>query len=408
MPWLDEKSPGPLSGVKVIDISNVVFGPFGSQILGDLGADVIKIENGSGDMMRYAGQSHVKGLGPIYLNLNRNKRALNMDLSQDDSKAVLVELIKGADVFFHNVRAAGIKRLGFDYETVKKINPSIVYVHCCGYGSDGVHEGRQAYDDLIQAASGMAGLLPLSGMDAPKYLPSLLVDKTAGLYSAYATIAALFHRERSGEGQFIEVPMLEVATHFNMVENLYGQTFEPQMGKVAYSRSINPRRKPYKSKDGYIAILPYSDEQWETFFKLGGRPGVFKDPRFSTYEERTKHVGEIYKIIEEVAGSKTTEEWLKLLESKNIPVMRYNELDRVIDDPHLKSVEFFQSRKHPDNFDYLAIKHPVKFSETPATIRRDARRNGADNDDILAQFNLSVEVIEKISGRKKNKNKSHD
>ena len=401
MPWLDEKLPGPLSGVKVIDMSNIVFGPFGSQILGDLGADIIKIENGTGDMLRYLGPSHVRGLGPLYLNLNRNKRSLNMDLSKDDSKIILKELLKGADVFFHNVRTAGITRLGFDYDTVKTINPSIIYVHCCGYGSGGAYDGLLAYDDLIQSASGMAGLLPLSsGGDAPKYMPATMADKTSGLYSAYATIAALFHRERSGEGQFVEVPMLEVAAHFNMVEHLYGHSFEPHMGSVAYPRSINPRRKPYKTKDGYIAIIPYSDLHWATFLELGGMPDVFKDPRFSTFKARTQNTDELYALIEEITPSRTTEEWFQLLIAENIPVMRYNPVDEVINDPHLNSVDFFQSRKHPDNFDYRAIKHPVNFSETPAAIRIDARRNGADNADILSHFNLSKDEIENVSGKK--------
>ena len=401
MPWLDEKSPGPLSGVKVIDMTNVVFGPFGSQILGDLGADIIKVENGAGDMLRYPGPSHVKGLGPMYLNLNRNKRSLNMDLSKDVSKIILKELIKGADVFFHNVRNAGITRLGFDYDTVKTINPSIIYVHCCGYGSGGAYEGLPAYDDLIQAASGMAGLLPLSGVDAPKYMPAIIADKTSGLYSAYATIAALFHRERSGEGQFVEVPMLEVATHFNMVEHFYGQSFDPPLGNVAYPRSIDPNRKPYKTKDGYIGIIPYSDAHWETFFSLGGMPDAFKDPRFNTFKARSQNVGELYALIEQITVKRTSDDWFQRLQDANIPVMRYNAVDQVIDDPHLKSVDFFQTRKHPDNFDYRALKHPVNFSKTPATIRRDARRNGADNAGILSHFNLSEDEIENISGKKK-------
>ena len=400
MPWLDEKPPGPLSGVKVIDMSNVVFGPFGSQILGDLGADIIKIENGAGDLLRYVGPSHVKELGPLYLNLNRNKRSLNMDLSKEESKIILKELIKGADVFFHNVRTVGITRLGFNYDAVKAINPSIIYVHCCGFGSGGAYDGLLAYDDLIQSASGMAGLLPLSGVDAPKYMPATMADKTSGLYSAYATIAALFHRERSGEGQFVEVPMLEVATHFNMVEHLYGQSFEPKMDKAGYPRSINPRRKPFKTKDGYIAIIPYSDAHWESFFRLGGMPDVFKDPRFNTLKARTKNTDEIYALIEKITPSRTSEEWFQMLQDANIPVMRYNTLEEVIDDPHLNSVDFFQNRKHPDNFDYRAIKHPVNFSETPATIRRDAKRNGADNADILSHFNLSEDGIENISGKK--------
>jgi crotonobetainyl-CoA:carnitine CoA-transferase CaiB-like acyl-CoA transferase len=400
MAWRASTASGPLAGVKVIDVSTVVFGPFATQIFGDLGADVIKVENGKGDVMRYAGKSPGEGLGPIYLNINRNKRSMRLDLSKETAKDALRRLIKDADVFFHNVRAAGMARLGFSYEDVKRINPDIVYVHCCGYGAGGAYEGRQAYDDLVQAASGAAGLLPMTDGSPPRYLPTLIMDKAAALYSAYATMASLFHRERTGEGQFVEVPMLEAATHFNMIENLYGQTFDPPTGRVAYTRSINPRRKPYKTKDGYIAILPYRDEQWETFFELGGREGVFDDERFSTYKKRTEHIGELYAIIEEVALTKTTKEWLDVLEKENVPVMRYNALDEVIDDPHLKSIDFFQMRDHPQAGRYRAIRHPVNFSRTPAEMRLDARPIGADTKDILSEIGFSEAEADEIASEK--------
>ncbi len=397
MVWCAAPASGPLAGVKVIDVSTVVFGPFATQIFGDLGADVIKVEYGRGDIIRHAGRSPAEGLGPIYLNINRNKRSLKLDLSRPVAKDALRRLVREADVFFHNVRAAGMARLGFAYEDVKAINEAIVYVHCCGYGSGGAYEGRQAYDDLVQAASGAASLLAMTDGGPPRYLPTLIMDKSAALYSAYATIAALFHRERSGEGQFVEVPMLESATHLNMIENLYGLTFDPPTGRAAYTRSINPRRRPYRTKDGYIAILPYRDEEWEVFFRLGGRKGVFEDERFRTYEKRTEHIGELYAIIEEVALTKTTTEWLDVLERENIPVMRYNPLESVIEDPHLKSVDFFQMREHPQAGRYRSIRHPVAFSETPAKMRIDARPFGADTAEILADLGFDQDEIAEIT-----------
>ncbi|MEM8921351.1 MAG: CoA transferase, partial [Pseudomonadota bacterium] len=320
----DTPSTGPLSGVKIVDMSTVVLGPFATQIFGDLGADVIKIEHGAGDIMRHAGRSPGEGLGPIYMGLNRNKRGVTLNLSRPKAREALERLLKDADVFFHNVRLAGMERLGFGYDAVKAINPDIIYVHCCGFAADGAYGGRQAYDDLVQAASGLADLLAIRDGGAPQYMPTLVADKTTGLYSVYATIAALFHRERSGEGQFIEVPMLESVTHFNMVENLYGRTFVPSTYGVAYTRSINPRRKPYATKDSYIAIVPYNDDQWSKFFEIGGRPGVFDDERFATYKKRTENIGALYEIIEEVATTRTTDEWLKILDEANIPAMRYN------------------------------------------------------------------------------------
>lgn len=386
----NQKPTGPLSGVKIVDMSTVVLGPFSTMILGDLGADVIKIEpEKRGDIMRYAGASPTGDLGPIYTNLNRNKRSVALDGKSDKGKSALQALLKDADVFFHNVRMAGMERMGFGYDDVKAINPSIVYVHCAGFGVGGAYSKRQAYDDLIQGASGFAALNAQRSGGDPEYAPSLIADKTVGLFATYATVAALFHRERTGEGQFVQVPMLESFTFFNLVENLYGETFLPGNGKLAYTRSVNPRRKPYKTKDGYIGLVPYSDEQWVTFFEIGGRPGVFEDPRFADYKTRTENIGELYALIAEVALTKTTAEWLKLLDEANIPVMRYNTMQDVLEDVHLKDVGFFEEVEHKDAGLYRRMKHPVKFSASPANIRLDAPRHGADNGSIIGCTNLN-------------------
>ena len=380
---------GPLAGVKILDMSSVVLGPFATLIFGDLGAEVTKVENGKGDMMRYAGKSPTGDLGPIYTNLNRNKFSASLDAKTPDGKAAIVELLKQSDVFFHNVRMAGMGRLGLDYDAVKKINPDIVYVHCAGFGAEGPYAKRQAYDDLIQAASGFAHLSSMRDGSPPAYAPSLVADKTVGLFATYATLAALYHREKTGEGQFVQVPMLESFTFFNMVENLYGETFLPGNGKVAYTRSINQNRKPYPTKDGYIALVPYSDAQWEKFFELGGKPGVFEDPRFSTYQARTENIGALYALIEEVTATKTTDEWLDLMDTENIPAMRFNQMVDVLDDEHLSAVGFFTQRQHPAAGAYRSMKHPVSFSATPASTDRDPPQLGADTDIILARLGLS-------------------
>lgn len=387
---MSDKTPtGPLAGVRIVDMSSVVLGPFATLILADLGAEVIKIEpEERGDIMRYAGASPTRDLGPIYTNLNRNKKSVAIDAKTTKGKAALSELLKTADVFFHNVRMAGMERLGFGYENVRALKEDIVYVHCAGFGVGGPYEHRQAYDDLIQGASGFAALNAMRSGADPEYAPSLVADKTAGLFATYATLAALFHRERSGKGQFVQVPMLETFTFFNMVENLYGETFLPGNGKLAYSRSINANRKPYKTKDGFIGLVPYSDSQWEQFFEMGGRSGVFDDPRFSSYEARTENIGDLYAIIGEVALLKTTDEWLTLLDEANIPAMRYNQMADVITDPHLKAVGFFEEASHKDAGAYRRMRHPVVFSETPANIRIDAPRHGADTEDVLASLGL--------------------
>ncbi|KCZ90095.1 CaiB/BaiF CoA transferase family protein [Hyphomonas johnsonii] len=388
----DTSASGPLAGLRIIDMSSVVLGPLATLIFGDLGADVIKIEAGqagkAGDMMRYAGASPTGDLGPIYTALNRNKRSVVLDVKTAEGKAALTALLKDADVFFHNVRLAGMDRLGFGYEAVKAINPDIIYVHCAGFGVGGEYEHRQAYDDLIQGASGFAALNAMRSGGAPEYAPSLVADKTVGLFATYATLAALFHRERTGRGQFVQVPMLESFTFFNLVENLYGETFIPPTGGLAYTRSINANRKPYATRDGYIGLVPYSDQQWAEFFAIGGRPEVFEDPRFSTYSARTEHVGELYALIEEVAATKTTDEWLDLLDAANIPAMRYNTMAAVLTDPHLAEVGFFEERVHASAGRYRAMKHPVSFSDSPASIRRDPPRLGADTETILESLGL--------------------
>ena len=383
---------GPLAGIKIVDMSSVVLGPFATLIFGDLGADVVKVEAGqkgkAGDMMRYAGASPTGDLGPIYTALNRNKRSVLLDVKTPEGKAALTALLKDADVFFHNVRLAGMDRLGFGYEAVKAINPDIIYVHCAGFGVGGEYEHRQAYDDLIQGASGFAALNAMRSGGAPEYAPSLVADKTVGLFATYATLAALFHRERTGRGQFVQVPMMESFTFFNMVENLYGETFIPGNGRLAYTRSINANRKPYATQDGYIGLVPYSDEQWAQFFEIGGRPEVFQDPRFSTYSARTENINELYAMIEEVAATKTTDEWLTLLDAANIPAMRYNTMEAVLTDPHLTQVGFFQERVHPQAGAYRAMKHPVTFSDSPASIRLDPPCLGADTETVLESLGL--------------------
>ncbi len=375
---------GPLTGVKIVDMSTVVLGPFSTMIMGDLGAEVIKVEpEKRGDIMRYAGASPTGDLGPIYTNLNRNKLSVALDGKSDEGKSALRALLQDADVFFHNVRMAGMERMGFGYEDVKAFNPDIVYVHCAGFGIGGAYSKRQAYDDLIQGASGFASLNAKRSGGDPEYAPSLIADKTVGLFATYATIAALFHREKTGRGQFVQVPMLESFTFFNLVENLYGETFLPGNGKLAYTRSVNPNRKPYKTKNGYIGLVPYSDEQWITFFEIGGRPGIFEDPRFSDYKSRTENIGVLYALINEVAQTKTTEEWLELLDKANIPAMRYNTMEDVLEDVHLKDVGFFEEAQHKDAGLHRRMRHPVQFSDTPANIRLDAPRHGADTDRVL-------------------------
>lgn len=389
---------GPLAGVKILDLSTVVLGPYATQLLADMGADVVKVENGGGDIMRHAGPSPAPGMGAIYMNLNRNKRAILLDLKTVDGKEAIRRLAKQSDVFFTNVRMDGLVRLGLGYDDVKKLREDVVYVHCAGYGSGGVHAGKPAYDDLIQAASGVADLLRIREGGPPKYMPALFADKVSGLHAAYATLAGLYSRAMTGKGQFIEAPMFESFTAFNMVENLFGHTFIPPLAQVAYTRSSSPNRKPYQTKDGFIGVLPYSDSQWQTFFELGGRPEVFaSDPRFNTYKARTANIDALYQLVAEVALTKTTDEWLKLLKEADIPSMKCNSLTEVLEDPHLRGTGFIHERDHPDVGKYIAMEHPVKFAGTPASIRSEPPLLGQHTLEVLLELGFSQEEAERMA-----------
>jgi crotonobetainyl-CoA:carnitine CoA-transferase CaiB-like acyl-CoA transferase len=388
---------GPLRGVRVLDMTSVVFGAYATQVLGDLGADVIKIEfpggrrGGGGDIMRWAGHGQPGGpedLGPIFMTINRNKRSLLIDLREERSQRAMRRLIKTCDVFAVSVRYEGLKRLGLDYDGVKATRPNVIYVHGAGYGADGPYAGEPAYDDLIQSASGLADLLPrVDGDPTPRLLPSLVADKVSGLFMAQAVCAALFHRERTGEGQFVEVPMLECVTSFNLAEHLYGHVYDPPTGPWGYTRVANPQRKPFPTKDGYIGLLPYTDQQWDEFFEVAGWGETFgKDPRFSDYRARTAHIRELYALVEEVTRTRTTAEWLALLKPLSIPVVRTNRLDELADDPHLNAVGLFERYRHPEAGDYLSLRPPVRYSATPANTRRHPPRLGEHTAELLAEI----------------------
>jgi crotonobetainyl-CoA:carnitine CoA-transferase CaiB-like acyl-CoA transferase len=393
---LAKEATGPLKGVRIVDLTSVVFGAYATQMLGDLGADVIKVEfpggrrGDGGDIMRWAGvppedAGRRHGLGPIFMTINRNKRSVLLDLRQEKAKRALARLIKTADVFTTSVRYDGMKRLGLDYEAVKAIKPDIVYVHGAGYGADGPYAGEPAYDDLVQSASGLADLLNRTdGRPEHRLIPSLIADKVSGLFMTQAVLAALFHRQRTGEGQFVEVPMLECVTSFNLAEHFFGHVYDPPTGQWGYPRVVNPTRKPFPTKDGHIGLLPYTDQQWDQFFEIAGWGETLgKDPRFADYATRLRHVRELYSLVDQVTCTKTTDEWLALLKPLQIPVVKMNTLDDLATDPHLTAVGFFERYEHPEAGPYLGMKPPIKYSATPANVRRHPPRMGEHTAEIL-------------------------
>jgi len=390
---LEPEATGPLKGLRILDMTGVVFGAYATGLLADQGATVLKIEfpgggrGDGGDTMRWNAITPptAHGLGPVFLSINRNKHSVLMDLRQESERARLRALIETCDAFAATVRYDGLKRLGLDYDAVKAIRPDIVYAHGGGYGSDGPYDGDPAYDDLIQAQAGISDLLPIADGDpTPRHAPMLLADKVSGLFMAQAITAALLHRQRTGQGQYVEVPMLECVTAFNMVENLFGHAYVPPAGQWAYARSANKDRKPYATRDGYIGLLPFSDQHWQIFFDIAGRGEEFRgDPRFQGFEARAENVRPLYQMVEEAVATKTTAEWLALLKPKGVPVAKMNRLAELMDDPHLKAVSLFRRYEHPTAGPYTVVRHPVRFTLTPANIHRHPPTLGQDTAEVL-------------------------
>lgn len=369
-----------LAGIKIIDLTSYVFGPFATMILSDLGAEVIKIEApGYGDMMRYAGESPSGDMGPIFLSLNRNKKSVQLNLQAPDDLDDLKQMLREADVFVHNVRASGLKRLGLDFESISTINQDIIFVQCSGFGAGGSYESLQAFDDIIQGVAGFTHLHQKRFGRRPEFSPSHIADKTAGLFAVYATLAALLNRGRVSGPQFVEVPMFETFAFFNLVENLFGETFIPERGEMGYDRSIELYRTPYPTKDGYISVVPPSEEKWEEFLSLGGQANAFQRAGLRTHEERMSNIDQLLEVIFAATRTKTTAEWMHELAQSAIPAMKCNTLNDVLSDQHLQDVGFFETTTHPDIGQIRSMRHPVRFSGFPLNTKSVAPRLGEHN-----------------------------
>lgn len=359
------EKPVMLGGIRVVDLTTVVFGPYATQILADLGADVIKVESpGAGDAFRWSGKAAVTpGMAPAWMALNRGKKSVALDLKAEADREVIVGLLREADVFVVNVRGKALERIGLDYASLKAINPGLIYVHCVGFGQNGPYADLQAYDDVIQAATGTTTLLPrVDGNPAPRYLPSLIADKVAGLHAAYATLAAVVHKQRTGEGQHVEVPMFEVFSSFMLLEHLSGLSFDPPNAPVGYFRQIDPDRQPYPTADGHISIVTYDDGAVQRMFALLEQPDFLAGNGLGTPQERKSGLTQIYRGIARFTPAFTTTELLRRCHEAQIPAQAVRDLGDVMDDPHLRDVGFFQRREHPVEGPWYQQSAPVRFS----------------------------------------------
>lgn len=383
-------STGPLSGMRVLDLTSVIMGPYGTRILADMGADVIKVEGPEGDSFRAYGPFKNDGMGGSILNLHRNKRSVALDLKNTADRTALDRLIETSDALIHNLRPGAADRLRLNWEGVSAVNPNIVLCAARGFASDGPYGHKAAYDDLMQAGSGFAALFEqLYG--TPRYAPTSWCDKVAGQAIAYSVLAALIHKLRSGQGQAVEVPMFEVCIDFMLVEHFGAMAFEPAKGAPGFKRQLALGRKPYRTADGWACILPYSDRNWADFFRFIGRPELLNDRRFADIASRVTHIEEMYAIVEAEASRFSTEQWIEFCDKVAIPAMPVLSFETMLEDEHVKATDMFSIVEHPSEGRYKHLRSPVRFSATPPVLRRFAPSAGEHTAEILSELGIPLE-----------------
>lgn len=391
-PAAQPRRTGPLAGVRVLDLTAVVLGPLATQILGDYGADVIKVEPPEGDLMRANGVTKVRGLSSIFLAINRNKRSLAIDLKRPEGVAALQRLLPTVDVLVHNMRTAAIERLGLGHAACAALNPKLVYCVATGFGEDGPDAGKPAFDDVIQAACGLAGLIG-NEHGTPDYVPSLIADKTTGMALANAVMAALYERTQSGQGQFVEVPMFETMVAFTLAEHLGGRSYQPAQGPAGYARLLAGGRKPAPTLDGHVAMLPYTAEHWRKFFNRVGRDDLSEKYAVDDRHARNARVKELYADMAAITRTLSTEALLALCAELDIPATRIHSIDSLPDHPHLQAVGLFQPQVHPSVGPMVAMRPPTLFARTPADLALHAPSLGEHSVALLAEAGYTPDQI---------------
>ena len=384
---------GPLAGVRVIDLSINVLGPLSTMVLGDMGADVVKIETPDGDPNRQNGPGRNANMAAMHLNMNRNKRSVTLNLKRPEAREVLLRLVAEADVFVHSMRPAAADRLGIGYEEISLRNPRIIYGYGCGYMPGSSRENDPAFDDVVQGEAGLADLM-LQSVGVARYLPTVIVDKFCGYMLASAIGMALYARESSGRGQLVRVPMLESIVAFNLQEHLWGAVFDPPLGSgIGYVRLLSEHRRPYVTRDGFICVLAVNDEQWKRLLPAIGRPELLDNGHFSTVEGRMKNIDEVYGVVSDQMKTQTTAHWREVLNAIDVPNGPVASFQDLLTDEYLNKTGFFQRYEHPTEGPMLTTAVPTQFSETPAGLHRPPPLLGEHNVEVLGAFGYSDREI---------------
>lgn len=385
---------GPLAGTRILDLTSVVMGPSATQMLGDMGADVIKVEPPEGDVVRQIGPQRNAGMGAYFLNANRNKRSICLNLKDPAGREALLRLADTVDILTYNIRPQAMERLGLDYDTLAARNPRLIYAGLFGFGQDGPYAARPAYDDLIQGASVMSALIAQAGDGTPRYVPSAVADRVVGLAAVGAICATLVNRNQTGLGQRVDIPMFETMVGFVLSDHLGGLTFDPPLDGGGYPRQLSPERRPYRTSDGHICTVIYNDKQWANFLKAIGREDLpHSDPRFASFANRQKNVDFVYGELSRIFAGRTTAQWMELLDRADVPAMPMHDFDSIFDDPHLSQTGFFELVDHPTEGRMRSMRLAASWSRTPAATRRLAPRRGQDGPAILREAGFAEAEI---------------